>query len=113
MKVLFPVTELISKRGKVLGARVTCIPSNPPSPVPSSKKKKILTDRLYLQTQVQVTAKEQFFKSSLIIWLSRKIEAINIINRKNKKEKHERVVAVILNKYVDALEDKSSDKSFI
>ena len=41
------------------------------------------------------------------------MEAINIINRKNKKEKHERVVAVILNKYVDALEDKSSDKSFI
>ena len=53
VKVLFPVTRLISKSSKVLRTWLTLT------------KAKQNPDRPYSQTQGRVTANEQFFKSSL------------------------------------------------
>ena len=50
----FSATKLISKSHKALVTRLTF-----------NKIRKILIDRPYLQTQGQVTANKQFFKSSL------------------------------------------------
>ena len=61
-KGFFPATKLISKSSKALGKRLT-----------STKIEKILADPPFTQTQGRVTTNEQFFKSSLILEISKNL----------------------------------------